>query len=187
MDAKKRKILITTIVILVVLFLITAITVATVGTVLFFVFRDSSDEPSDVLIPDYPPTETDPNQSPIEGDVGGSFETIDGKEGLNVTYEAVAKVDLSDGKVKLHYANPSKSTQDIVVTLVYKNVVICRSQRITRGHQITSLPLEEGVKEKLEEGVYEGAQYLIGCYDPDTNEKAVLEVVIDDIKVEVTK
>ena len=131
------------------------------------------------LVPDYPPQEADPNQSPMENEPGGTLETEVGGTGVNITYTTTAKAYLSDSKVELYCANPSKSLQDMVITLVVDDVIICRSQRVTPGNQIKSLALDEEAKEVLAEGTYTNAQFLIGCYDPETSEKAALELAVD--------
>ena len=158
--------------------LLTAIIVGTVAVVNAVRGANEAKETETAapLLPDYPPKDTDVNQAPMEGDPGGELETNDGGAGVNLTYTSTAKVDLSDGRVTLYYANPSKSTQDMVVTLVVDETVICRSQRITPGNQITSLPLEAGLIDTLKVGGY-NAEYRVGCYDPESGEKAVVELV----------
>lgn len=170
MDEKKRKILTAALFILLALLLIGII-------IICILLNINKNKEPDKIVPDYPPQETDENQSPMENDPGGTLETSEGGAGVNLTYTAVAKADLSEGKVKLYYANPSKSTQDMVVTLVAvkSNTVICRSQRITAGNQVRELPLDEKAKELLSAGEYE-AKYVVGCYDPKTNEKAIVEL-----------
>lgn len=183
MDDKKKKILIISLSALLLLLIIGII----ICVILLNADKPVVDE-SDKIVPDYPPQETDPNQTPMEGDPGGTLEIEEGGAGVNLTYTATATVDLSDGTVKLYYANPSKSTQDMVVSLVLENenLVICRSQRITAGNQIRELTLEESAKEKLEVGGYK-AKYVVGCYDHDTNEKAIVELVGSGVVVTVVE
>lgn len=143
-----------------------------------------TDEP---LVPDYPVPETDPNQKPMEDDPGGSFETGEGGAGVNLTYTPTALVDLSDETVKLYFANPKKSTNDMIASLVIDGTVICRSKKIVAGNQITELKLQSGVKDILPEGVYNNAKYVVGCYDPTTNEKAIVELVGAGVTVTVVQ
>lgn len=138
--------------------------------------NDGDENDENIFLPDYPPQETDVNQSPMQDDPGGTLETSSGGAGVNLTYQSVAIADLSDGRVSLYYANPAKSTQDMVISLVVNGNIVCRSQRITPGNQITSLPLEEDIKDLLAVGGY-NAEYIVGCYDPATGEKAVVELV----------
>ena len=184
MDDKKRKILIVALLALLVL-LIVAIVVCVI------VINVKNDVEDNKIVPDYPPQETDPNQSPMDNDPGGTLEIEEGGGGVNVTYIANATVYLSENRVELYYANPSKSTQDMVIALVLESgeTVICRSQRITPGNQIRELTLDESVKPMLEEageGSY-NAKFVVGCYDPNTNEKAIVELVSNDILVNVVK
>ena len=184
MDDKKRKIIIAAL-----LALLSLLIIAVVVCVIVLNVKDNVED--DKIIPDYPPQATDPNQSPMDNDPGGTLEVEEGGGGVNVTYIANATVYLSENRVELYYANPSKSTQDMVIALVLENgeTVVCRSQRITPGNQIRELTLNEDVKSVLEEGG-EGtynAKFVVGCYDPNTNEKAIVELVSNDILVNVVK
>jgi hypothetical protein len=183
MDDKKRKLLIAGLIALLALIIIGII----ITCVVLNIDKDT-DDGGDKIVPDYPPQATDPNQSPMDNDPGGTLETEDGGAGVNLTYTATATVDLSEGIVTLYYANPSKSTQDMVVSLVLDSgdVVLCRSQRITAGNQIRELPLEESAREALDLGGY-NARYVVGCYDPNTNEKAVVELVGGGVLVTVVE
>lgn len=159
------------------IFALLALLVVGVITLCVILLNDN-DKSDGMLVPDYPPKATDSHQEPMANDPGGVLETSEGGAGVNLTYKSEATVDLSEGKVTLYYANPSKSTQDMVVALVINDTVICRSERITPGNEIKELPLLVGVKEKLAEGIYEnGVEYVVGCYDSTTNEKAVVELV----------
>lgn len=167
--------------ILVIILAVALVAALVVGVVAIVNAVRGNDEPAEtesgeLLVPDYPPQATDPNQSPMEDDPGGTLETNEGGAGVNLTYTSVATADLSEGKVTLYYANPSKSTQDMVISLVVNGNVICRSQRITPGNQVTTLPIEESIRDVLVVGGY-NAEYRVGCYDPDTGEKAVVELV----------
>ena len=168
--------------------LVAALVVGTVAVV--FAVRNANNAADngkgDILLPDYPPQDTDVNQSPMQDDPGGTLETSTGGAGVNLTYMATATADLSDGIVSLYYANPSKSTQDMVVTLVVDGSIVCRSQRITPGNQITSLPINEEVRDLLEVGGY-NAEYVVGCYDPETGEKAVVELVGSGVVLNVVE
>lgn len=172
MNDKNRKIL------TIALFALLALLI--VGIIVICVLLNvNEDKDNDKIVPDYPPQDTDPNQSPMENDPGGVLETSAGGAGVNLTYTATATVDLSEGVVKLYYANPSKSTQDMVVTLVLDNEnndVVCRSQRITPGNQVKTLPLDAKIKDLLEVGAGYNAKYVVGCYNPETSEKAIVEL-----------
>ena len=152
-----------------------------------FVNTDANDP--DKIVPDYPPQDEDPNQAPMENDPGGQLETEEGGGAVNITYGQDARVDLSEGKVTLYCANPSKSTRDMVITLVLdngSNTVICRSQRVTPGNQIKELPLDENAKEVLLAGGY-NAKYVVGCYNPVSNEKDTVELETKGIVLTVVE
>ena len=138
------------------------------------------------LIPDYQPTETDANSLPIEIDPSVNIETQAGQDAINITYTNKATVDLSDGTVRLYYANPSKSKVDVVVSLVVQDKIICQSQRIAPGHQINTLPLLDEAKSFLIVGGYD-AKYVVGCYDPETNQKDLVEIEGGVVHLEVVE
>ena len=172
MDDKKRKILTIALFALLALLIIGIIVVC-------LILNGGDNDDANKIVPDYPPQATDPNQSPMENDPGGVLETSEGGAGVNLTYTATATAHLSEGVVKLYYANPSKSTQDMVVTLVLdneNNEIVCRSQRITPGNQVNELPLDESIKDLLEVGAGYNAKYVVGCYNPETSEKAIVEL-----------
>ena len=174
-ETKKKKVLIW------VLFGILGLLIATI-IIVACVLLTRGDDPANtdkLLVPDYPPQEADPNQSPMENEPDGTLETQVGGTGVNITYTTKATAYLSEDKVELYCANPSKSLQDMVITLVVDDVIICRSQRVTPGNQIKSLALDEDAKKSLEAGTYSTAQFLIGCYDPETSEKAALELAVE--------
>ena len=195
MDEKKKKILIISLIALLILLLIGIIVLC----VALSNPRDGGDGSGDIvntdvndpdkIVPDYPPQDEDPNQAPMENDPGGKLETEEGGGAVNITYGEEAKVDLSDGKVTLYCANPSKSTRDMVIALVLDNgtdTVVCRSQRVTPGNQIRELTLNDSAKELLLVGGY-NAKYVVGCYDPETNEKDSVELEAKGIVLTVVQ
>lgn len=139
-----------------------------------------------ILPPDYPPIDTESNQTPIDDDTQKPMETEKGQTGVNLTYSAQATVDLSEKTVTLYFANPSRSLQNMRASLVIGDVTICKSNIINPGNKIESLPLISGVENVLSEGGYD-ARYLVSCYDPQTNEKAIVELVGAGVVVTVVK
>ena len=127
-----------------------------------------------VLPPDYPPQDTDDNQVPIPDDDGGHIQTPAGGGAVNITYAENITVDLSDKKAGIYYANPSRSNQNVAIAVVIGENVIIRSELITPGNMVTSLPLVEGAVEKLAVGGYD-AEIIIYCYHPETGEKAMVD------------
>lgn len=135
-----------------------------VGITVWAVFFREPDEP---LNPDYPPIDTDDNQTPIEGDETGSkLENPAGGGAVEMTYQTEVKIDLSDGTATLYFANPSKSNQDVVLQIVIQGEVIVQSDRITPGNKVTNLPLADGAADKLQVGGYDG-KFTVLCYNAD--------------------
>ena len=123
--------------------------------------------------PDYPPQETEPNQTPIKG---GSQETLvapNGGGAVNLTYGTSVTIDLSENTATFYFANPAKSNLDMVMTLVIDDTVVMISKRITPGHMVTTLKLENGVAKNLQVGGYD-AKYVVYLYDRQTGEKAIV-------------
>lgn len=161
MDKKKR-------IAIVVLCLILIIAVAISVWAIFF------RKGEDVLPPDYPPQETEKNQIPIPDDQGGTIQTPDGGGAVNVTYSQKIDIDLSDKSASLYYANPSRSTQNVAIAIVIGEEVILRSELITPGNMVKSLPLVDGIEKKLVAGGY-NATLVVYCYDPETGERAMVD------------
>ena len=134
------------------------------------VFREGED----MLPPDYPPQDTDDNQTPIPDDQGGQIQTPAGGGAVNITYAEEVIIDLSDNKASLYYANPSRSNQNVAIAIVIGKNVIIKSELITPGNMVTSLPLVGGAAEKLAVGGYD-AEIIIYCYHPETGEKAMVD------------
>ena len=80
---------------------------------------------------------------------------------------------MSDEKATLYYANPSKSNQNVAIAVVIGEDIIIKSELITPGNMVTSLPLAVGAKEKLTVGGY-NAEIIVYCYHPETGEKAMV-------------
>lgn len=134
-------------------------------------------QPDDLIPPDYAPIEIDPNQKPIEGDNGDKMEVEDGGGAVSLTYSNEVSIDLSDCKAELHFGNPGKSTQDMLVQIVIRDQVIVQSGRLTPGNEVTNLNLQESAVRKLSVGTYEG-KFVISYYNPETREKAIVNTEI---------
>lgn len=168
---KKTKLLI------LLLLLITLAAVCVTVWVLFF--RDTGP----VLSPDYAPQEEEQYQKPMEDDTDDKMDAPEGGGAVSLTYSTDVTIDLSDEKAILMFANPGKSTQDIVVQVVIQDEIIVQSGRLTPGNQVTTLDLLEGAAKKLSAGGYDG-KFVLLYYDPSTGEKAVVNTEIPvDISV----
>ena len=137
-------------------------------------FRQSGE----VLIPDYAPRETEQNARPIEGDDGGKLDAPQGGGAISIEYENRVTIDLSDSKAYLSYANPGKSTQNIVLRIEIQDTAVVQSGTIRPGNQVSELELLDGAAKKLQEGVYD-AVFRILSYDPVTGEKAMVDTLAE--------
>ena len=156
-----------------------ALTASIAVTVWVLFSRDNVGAP---ITPDYPPQSTEPNQKPLEGDGGEKMESPKGGGAINVTYTTNVKVDLSENKVTLLYANPQASNQNVAILIMIDDLVVAKSDLITPGHGVDTLTLEKHAKERLAEGGYDG-ELVIRAYNPETNEKAMVDA---KGKVEIT-
>lgn len=132
--------------------------------------------PDVVLTPDYAPKETEVNQIPIGGD-DDKMEAEDGGGAVSLTYSSYVTIDLSDKHAVLMFANPGKSTQDMVVQIVIQDQIVAQSGRLTPGNKVTALNLLDGAEKKLTVGGYD-AKFVVLYYDPDTGEKSIVNTEI---------
>ena len=132
----------------------------------------------EALVPDYAPLETEQNARPIEGDDGAKLDAPEGGGAISLEYDSHVTVDLSDGKAYLSYANPGKSTQDIVLRIEIQDTAVIQSGTIRPGNQVSELELLDGAADKLREGVYD-AVFRILSYDPVTGEKAMVDTLAE--------
>ena len=126
-----------------------------------------------VLNPDYPPQEIEENAQPIPGGSNEKFEHSEGGGAVRLTYSDKVTINLTDKQAKLHYLNPSSSTQDIMIRIIIQEQVIAQSGRLLPGYQLRELDLITDVEKMLSEGTYKG-KFEIYFYDPETNERAML-------------
>ncbi|MBQ7338960.1 MAG: hypothetical protein IJW40_10995 [Clostridia bacterium] len=131
----------------------------------------SSDVPT--LNPDYPPKEQDPNAEIIPGDDDDKLAHEEGGGAVSLQYSDKLIIDLSDEQALLQFANPGRSTRDMVLWITIQDVVIAQSGRIIPGYRINTLDLLEGAAKRLTEGVYNG-KLVIYFYNPETNERTTV-------------
>lgn len=115
-----------------------------------------SREKTPVLPPDYALVEIEPNAEPIAGSDTKKLEAPVGGGSASLTYSKDVSIDLTDKKVLLMFANPGKSTQDMVIQLVIKDTVVVLSGRILPGHRVTVPDLAAGAEKSLSAGDYDG-------------------------------
>ena len=160
------------------LLLITVCAVCVTVWALFFGMRDT------VLTPDHAPA-LEEHAQPIPGDTARGNDAQPGSGSVSITYSNQVDICLGDRSVKLLFANPGRSNQNVVVELVIQDQIILRSGTITPGNQITELELEPEVAMVLMSGGYDGI-FLIHFYDPVSGEKAIVTTEIP-VSVWVTK
>lgn len=151
--------------------LITLIAVCVTIWALFF------RNPAPVLAPDYAPQKEEENAEPIGGDSEEKLEAEEGGGAVSLTYSDEVSISLSGRTATLYFANPGKSTQDMVVQVVIQDEVIIQSGTLKPGNQVTALALLDGAEKKLAAGGYDG-KFVVLYYDPDTGEKAAVNTEI---------
>lgn len=138
-----------------------------------------------VISPDHVPSQIESRAEPIQGDDSSKLDAPSGGGAVSLTYSKAVDIDLSDKRVELMFANPSKSTQDMVLTLVIKDTVIAQSGRLSPGNQVKMLDLAKNSEKLLSEGGYEG-KFVVSFYDPQSGERATVNAEIP-VTVTVTE
>lgn len=138
--------------------------------------------PDVTLSPDHAPADLEVNQTPIENDSGGKLDAEEGGGAVSLNYSPYVTIDLSDAIAVLMFANPGRSTQDMVVQLVIQDELFAQSDRLVPGNKITALKLLSGAEKKLSVGGYDGT-FVVDYYDPETGE---LSIVNTEIPVSVS-
>ena len=137
------------------------------------------------LTPDYAPTEKEEHSEKIEGDDDTKLEAPTGGGAVNVTCSPEATIDLSDRTVSLYFANPGRSTQDMVIQIVIQDEILVQSGRIEPGNQVRRLDMTKDAANRLTIGGYD-AKLVAHFYDPDTGEKSIVNAEVP-ITVTVTE
>lgn len=134
-------------------------------------------EPNTVLAPDYAVMEEEQYAVPVEDIEGSKLEQPSGGGAVSLTFATEVRIDLSDKKANLFFANPAKSNQDVVIQIAIRDTVVLQSGRLTPGSQVTELDLLNGVDKQLAPGGYDG-EFIVLYYQQDTGEKAVVDTCI---------
>ena len=150
------------------------ITVSAVSVTIWALFlRDTGP----VLAPDYAPQQMEQNAETIPNDSGEKMDKPEGGGAVSLTYSNKVTVDLSDKAASLYFANPGKSTQDMVLQITIQDTVILQSGVLKPGNQVKLLNLLEGADEMLQPGGYEG-KFVVLYYDQTSGEKATVNTEI---------
>lgn len=134
-----------------------------------------------ILEPDFPILDIDPNARPIEGDDDDYLNTGNSGGGsvvLKYIYDVA--VDLSDETVELYFGLPRRSDKNAVVQIVIGDVLVAQSGRLPPGYEIDTLTLQDAAKSRLQQGMYNG-ELRIYYYNGETGERAIVNT-----KIEVT-
>lgn len=137
-----------------------------------------------VLAPDYAP-EIESSAKQLDSDSSTKLEAPPGGGAVSLTYSKDVSVNLSDKKIDLMFANPAKSTADMVLQLVIKDTVIMQSGRLLPGNKVTSLDLLDDAANQLAAGGYDG-KFVVLYYDQQSGEKAMIHTEIP-VTVTVTE
>lgn len=169
-----------------IIILMAFITVVSVSITIWLLFFNN--QKLEELSPDYPPLEEEDNAEKIDGNDDEKIAVSEGGGAVNMTYQKDVTISLKDSVVHLMFQNPSKSVNNITLQLVVtdpngKDIVIAKSGIIAPGYKLTKLNIiKDSVK--LKKGDYLG-KFVLHYYDPDTNEKAIINSKIEGIKIKV--
>ncbi len=159
------------------------ITISAIGVSIWAVFFRDASPP---LAPDYAPQTVEENATPIENEKNkDKLDAPKGGGAVNITYSNELSLGLSEKRATLHYANPTRSTQDVVVQIIIKDTVVAQSGRITPGNQINTLELLPDADQQLSAGGYDGKLTAL-FYNVETGEKAMLNADLP-LKIEVVE
>lgn len=159
------------------------ITAAAIGVTIWTLFFRGGSEP--VLAPDYAPQEEEEYAEDIPGDEGGKLESPEGGGSVSLTYSTEVSIDLGKKKAALHFGNPGKSNQDMVLQIVIQDNVVVQSGTLKPGKQVDSLDLLADAEDKLVAGTYDGRLNIL-YYDQETGEKAIVNTEIP-VTIEVSE
>ena len=155
--------------------LLILITVCCIAITVWAVFFRNNTET--VLSPDRAPQKTEENAEEIENDNTEKMKAEEGGGAVSITYSNEVTIDLNNKTASLLFANPSKSTQNMVVQIVIDDTEIVQSDLLEPGNQVTKLDLLDNAEKQLEKGGYDG-KFRVLFYDPDSGQKATVNTEI---------
>lgn len=154
--------------------LLLLITITAVCIAAWAVFYFASDLP---MPPDYAPIETEEHAQDISDDLQEKNQAEAGGGRVSLMYSDEVTVDLSEQKVQLMFANPTRSSHDVILQIVVRNRILVQSGLLVAGTKVQVLDLSEGAAEKLKIGGYDGA-FVLYYYDQQTGERAIVNTEI---------
>ena len=131
-----------------------------------------------VLAPDRVPEQADQHAKPIPGDTGDQKNPSSGGS-VSLRYSDQVSIDLSEERAELIFANPGRSSRDMVLQIVVQDIVLVQSGTLKPGNQVEMLPEARKV---LKTGVYDG-NFVIYYYNAETGMR---EVINTEIPIVVT-
>lgn len=131
-----------------------------------------------ILTPDYAPPKKEENAEKIEGDDDTKLDAPEGGGAVQIVCEREITLDKSEKAAKFYFANPQKSTQQMVIQIVIQDTIIAQSGTLDPGYRIRFLNLLPDMEKMLAVGGYD-AQVIILCYDPVTGEKSMVQQAIE--------
>ncbi len=162
----------------IIIVILAVITVAALCVTLWALFlREPDDNNKVILTPDYAPQQKEENAKPIPDDTGDKLDAPEGGGAVSLTYSNEVTVDLSDKAAALYFANPGKSTQDMVLQIAIQDTIILQSGTLSPGYQVKLLNLLEEAEDMLQPGGYEG-KFIVLYYDQTSGEKSMVNTEI---------
>lgn len=121
--------------------------------------------------------------TPGDEDSNYDLEIPEGGGAGAVTYSDQVTIDLSERKIYLNFQNPSGSPSSLLLHVFVEDKEIANTGLLPAGYGITTI--EDVDVSGLSEGNYDGS-FKADNYDPETGEKAILDLNID-IDVSIVK
>ena len=130
--------------------------------------------------PDYNPITPDSNSKPVTN--GSEGETLvapsSGGGAVSISYSKEISISLSEGCARLYFANPKKSSQNVVLALDIHDVEIAKSGSVESGRYIDVLEISDDMLALLSVGEYE-AKLKLSYYDAESGELAVVNTYLE--------
>lgn len=156
-----------------ILLLLLVTSIATATAIWAWFFRG----PDAVLAPDYAPTETESYAEAIPNDADEKNEAEQGGGSVSLTYSNEVIIDLSDQTATLLFANPGRSSHDMLIQIVVQDQVLVQSGLLKAGNQVKNLAVSPETAGRLKTGGYDGL-FMIYYYDQSSGERAVVNTEI---------
>ena len=142
-----------------------------------------------VVKPDNPLPDVDPDIEPIGTDDNQSTPANKGSGSVSLVYTKSVSISLASDSATIYYQNPSSSNQSVVLELYVvsedKEYFIGKTGLIPAGNAIYEMDVS-GRDANIRAGTYTGL-FRSSYYNPVTGEKAVVGTDITNVTVTVTE